>query len=221
MKIEAIFFDHDGTLVDSESAHYTMWTEILAHHGVHLAPDHYAKYYAGMPSLQNAQDAVTHFELSNLNPHDLAQIKTQMTADFVQKTAFPLMSGAHSVVCAAHEAGYRLAVVTGAHPPEVNATLRVHALSNCFETVVCASDVAISKPAPDCYVLALKRLRLPAQACIALEDTEFGVAAAVGAGIRTIAIPNAVSSHQNFSQAQTILPNLEAAWAWIQAHNCA
>jgi beta-phosphoglucomutase-like phosphatase (HAD superfamily) len=81
-------------------------------------------------------------------------------------------------------------------------------------TVVTGDDVPHSKPAPDCYLLALQRLGLPASQCLAVEDTQHGVAAATAAGLRCLAVPNALSTHHRFDQAHAVLNG----WAEVESY---
>ncbi len=215
MPIQAVLFDHDGTLVDSEPAHYAMWAEILSAYGAELTPEHYKTQYAGSPSLANAYTAIDFFKLQGITAQDLARQKKQATTSFTQTQAYPLMPGVSALLEHLHKKGFRLGVVTGAEAHEVDITLRMHQLAPYFETVVCANDVARNKPAPDPYLLALKRLQLPPQACIAIEDTAFGLQAAVDAGIRTLAVPHAFTHSQDFSRASAVLTQIKEVEDWI------
>lgn len=80
-------------------------------------------------------------------------------------------------------------------------------------TVVTGNDVPHSKPAPDVYLLALQRLGLTAAQCLAVEDTQHGVAAATAAGLRCVAVPTALSAHHRFDQAHAVL----AGWADVES----
>ena len=93
-----------------------------------------------------------------------------------------------------------------------------HSLHEFFETVVSGDDVRQSKPAPDCYLLAIERLGLPASDCIAIEDTEHGVNAATSAGVACLAIPTNMSKHHSFSRATAVFGELRAAASWVQGH---
>ena len=94
--------------------------------------------------------------------------------------------------------------------------MRAHGLASHFAVVVSVDDVRHSKPAPDCYLLAIERLGLPAADCIAIEDTEHGVAAAAGAGISCLALPTAMSRHHDFTQAAAVLDGMDAAVDYVR-----
>lgn len=73
-----------------------------------------------------------------------------------------------------------------------------------------------SKPAPDCYLLALERLGLRAADCLAIEDTQHGVEAACGAGVRCLALPTPMSRHHNFAHAEAVLDGMPQALAYVK-----
>ena len=217
MPIKAIFFDHDGTLVDSEPIHYQLWRDVVAAHGVALSEALYRDCYAGIPTADNAVDLVARFALE-ATPAALADAKNEATRRFLAHNAFPLMPGVRDLVPWCRGAGLRLAIVTGAGNDGVQSTLRQHALGDYFETVVSGDDVIHSKPAPDCYLLAVRRLGLLPSECVAIEDTEHGVNSAAAAGVACLAVPNAMSRQHDFSQATAVLDDLAAAAAWLRRH---
>lgn len=215
MGFKAVLFDHDGTLVDSEGVHYQLWLEALKPYGVSISTEQYMQIYSGMPTLDNAIDLVERFQLA-VAVEDLVAKKLAIAHDYLKQAAFPLMPGARAILDYFQQQPLiQQAIVTGAGAQIVQATVRSHRLAGYFATIVSYDDVERSKPAPDCYLLAAERLKLEPSECIAIEDTEHGVAAAVAAGIACIAIPNAQSLRHDFSKAIVVVPNLKAAQIWI------
>ena len=218
MRISAVLFDHDGTLVDSEPTHFQIWQKVLAPYGVALSEKQYKDYYAGVPTAANAVDMVSRFAINEV-PATLADAKNSATRTFLSRSAFSLMPGVKEVLSLLRSDGLRLAVVTGAGRNGVEATLRAHSLHDFFETVVSGDDVRQSKPAPDCYLLAIERLGLSPSECIAIEDTEHGVNAATSAGITCLAVPTAMSEHHSFAKAAAVLSELSASVPWVRSHH--
>ena len=215
MTLRAILFDHDGTLVDSEPTHHRLWAQVLSNYGVSLSREQYRLHYAGVPTPANARDVVRRFALPD-SPETLAAAKNEATRAYLKSEPFPMMPGALRAIAALHGLGLKLAVVTGAGSEGVKATLAAHQLEKCFSAIVSGDDVRNSKRAPDCYLLALDRLGLRAEECLALEDTEHGVAAAVGAGIRCLALPSPMSSHHDFSRATAVLGGMDESVEYVQ-----
>lgn len=195
---KAILFDHDGTLIDSESVHLTLWRETLGPFGVTLTDAFYNDVMAGIPVSQNARDVVSAFSLS-VSPQELAKIKQHKTKAYLQQQAFDLMPGASAVIQGCLHAGLTLAIVTGGPRYAVERTIHCYGFQGAFSAVVAVEDVQHSKPAPDCYRKALSILGLTPDQAMAIEDTEHGLTAAVKAGLRCVAIPTAQSVDHDFS----------------------
>lgn len=215
MPLRAILFDHDGTLVDSEPMHFRMWATVLARHGVSLSEQQYIAHYAGVPNRASAEDIVRRFDL-DADPAMLTEAKNAAAREFLSDRAYPLMNGALEAITEFRRAGLALAVVTGASANGVHATLRANDLGQHFATVVSGDDVRASKPAPDCYLLALDRLGLPAADCLAIEDTQHGLQAARAAGIRCLVLPTPMSRQHDFEGAEAVLDGLPLAVARVR-----
>jgi beta-phosphoglucomutase-like phosphatase (HAD superfamily) len=107
--------------------------------------------------------------------------------------------------------GIQIAVVTNASRASLAPLLRYSLgdeLVDRVDVVVCGEDGVAKKPAPDLYHLALQRLQLPANACIAVEDSAMGLRAAAAAGIPTIITVNAETEGQDFSAAMLVVDSL-------------
>ncbi len=90
MTIKAILFDHDGTLVDSETIHFEIWQVLLEKYNVILPGVDYKKYHSGAPTSRNAEILVDQYGLS-ISPSYLAEEKDQSTKIFLDTLKFPLM----------------------------------------------------------------------------------------------------------------------------------
>jgi beta-phosphoglucomutase-like phosphatase (HAD superfamily) len=111
--------------------------------------------------------------------------------------------------------GLKLGIVTGGSENGVSATIRAYNLEKYISVVVSGDDVTHSKPAPDCYLLALQQLGCAPHECIAIEDTEHGLIAAAAAGIQCLAVPTEMSQHHDFQRATAVLPDMAAAVEYI------
>lgn len=207
LQTRAILFDHDGTLIDSERTHFSLWQGIAREFGASLTEDFYFDVMAGIPVKQNAHDLVEHFSL-NVDAQQVAQKKHDVTRQFLTSQAFPLMSGAKQALQACRDAGYTLAVVTGGSGMSVRRTIDMHGLDGVFSAVVAAEDVERSKPAPDCYVKALSQLGYDSDQAIAVEDTVHGMRAALNADLRCVVIPGRHSDAHDFAAATVTYSSL-------------
>lgn len=216
--IRAVLFDHDGTLVDSEPIHFKLWSQVLASYGVDLDESVFNTHHAGIPTLANAMDIVNRFGLDQ-RIEDLVELKNQITQTYLSREAYPLMPWVEQTIMSLHAMELTMAVVTGANSYSVGSTLRNYPFARHFSVVVSADDVKHSKPAPDCYLLAVEKLGLLPEHCLVIEDTAHGMQAALKAGLRCLAIPTQASRHHDFTGAEAVLDNMGQALAYIQKIN--
>ncbi len=208
--LKGVIFDHDGTLVDSETRHYRIWRDVLSDFGVDFAEADYARDYSGYPTRHNARTLVDAYRL-DIDPETLFRLKEEKVNSLLTGESFELMPGVEEVITACRDLGLALAIASGARSNEVANTLEVHNFTGMFKTVACSQDVPHPKPAPDVYLLALDRLGLTAEECVAVEDSYSGLQSAKAAGLRCIVVPNAYSVSHDFSGADIIVGNLAGA----------
>jgi len=197
----AIFFDHDGTLVDSEGVHFSIWKSLLEEQDCELTSQLYADMMAGIPLRQNAVDAVSHFNLA-VSADYLEEEKLIRLKAFLSQGAFPLMPGAKEAVERCSSLGIPIAIVTGGSGFAAKRTLEAYGWTDVVKFVVAAEDVVNSKPAPDCYLAAISRLNIEPDTAWAVEDTQPGLTSAVSAGLSCDVVPTGLSSTQDFSLAR-------------------
>ncbi len=217
MMLKAVLFDHDGTLVDSEEVHYLIWKGVLARYGVDFAADEYEQQYSGIPTPANSLTLTARYQLP-LTPEQLSEEKLVATDDYLSREPFPLMHAARETVEFFHRTGATLAIVSGSNRSGIDHTVQAHGFAEWFSTIVSFDDVTRSKPAPECYLLALDRLGIDAAEAIAIEDTEHGILAASAAGIACVGVRNAMSRNHDFSRAIKEFGNLAEASEWISAN---
>lgn len=202
--LSAVFFDFDGTLVDTESTVLASWEAEYSHHGQVLDRSAWLSgvgteghdWYADLEKLVGPSfDRAT------------AQARRRASeADLVADLA--LREGLVECLDEAHERGLVLAVVSSSPRDWVLSHLGRLDLLARFDAVITREDAARAKPYPDLYIEALRRLDLSAEDVLVVEDSLNGVAAAVAAGLTVIAIPNPVTSAQTFTAAAAVVDPL-------------
>jgi beta-phosphoglucomutase len=199
MRYEAILFDFDGVLMDSEPVHYACWMEALAPLGVHLDWDTYAARCIG------ASEPATMELFAALSdpPLELAAVQARYP---IKKELFrarmavepPFAPGVREFV--ARLAGrYKLAVVTSSARQEIEPLIEGGGIRPHFGAVVCAEDVSRHKPAPDPYLLAARLL--DARSALVAEDSDAGMESARAAGFDAVRIPAAALTVELVRQA--------------------
>uniref|UniRef100_A0A831X7Q7 HAD family phosphatase n=1 Tax=Thermorudis peleae TaxID=1382356 RepID=A0A831X7Q7_9BACT len=213
--VRGVVFDLDGLLVDSEPLQIAAWQAFLAGHGKRLDEGLLNELF-GLRLRDSARLVIERLGLSLT----LEQVLAERDAIFLDSLAGQLraMPGARELVTELAERGVPLGLATSGHRHYVERALVEIGLASAFSVVVTAEDVERGKPAPDCYRLAVDRLGLPPEACLALEDAPLGVRAARAAGLRCLAIPNEhTRSLPGLEEADAILPSLCEVLPWLEA----
>ena len=222
-KLEALIFDVDGTLADTESAHLAAFNHAFAEQGLGWHWDE--ALYTQLLEISGGKERMTHYwkqvhptmkdivgsGLSDTIEH-LHALKTAAYESAVQSGAVKLRPGVLDIILSAHKQGLLLAIATTTSPVNIAVLLR-NAIGpdwkELFLVIEDASTAPKKKPHPQVYVQTLARLGLAAGNCLALEDSFNGLRAAVAAGIKTIVTPNNFTAHHDFSGALRVLPHLE------------
>jgi beta-phosphoglucomutase len=187
--LEAIFFDFDGVLIDSEPVHWACWHDVLVRLGVNLSWDFYRDHCIGVDD----REMLKWMAGDNRDWRDLwAQYpakKQCFRARMIDNPPFPSTLPA---LLDRLEPKYRLAVVSSSSCEEIEPLLEKAGLRNYFGTVVGGGDVQHQKPDPEPYRLAATRLGVTR--AVVLEDSKAGMAAGRAAGFDVIQVrhPNDV-----------------------------
>jgi len=184
--IEAVVFDLDGVLVDSEH----VWDEVREE----LARERGGRWHEGaqadMMGMSSPEwSRYMHDVIGLPEPPDEInrEVVERMLARYREE--LPLIAGAIAAV-ERLAPGFRLAVASSSNRPLIDAVLDAAALTPRFELTVSSEEVARGKPAPDVYLEAASRLGLAPARCAAVEDSANGIRSAHAAGLRVIAVPN-------------------------------
>ena len=220
MNLEAIIFDVDGTLAETEEVHRAAFNLAFREAGL---PWHWdQQLYARLLSITGGKERIRHFVDSQgidaLGAEPAAAIallhsaKPQQYADLIDRGAMQLRPGFAALLEDALRAGVRLAIATTTSLPNVEALLRAalgERAGSFFEIIAAADTVAHKKPAPDIYLSVLAQMRIPASACLAVEDSHNGLLAALAAGIATLVVTSNYTRNQDFPGAALVVDSLE------------
>lgn len=184
--MQAICFDFDGTLVDSEVFHAANWVEYLAMHGVEMPSAMFLQEFAGVTWDKVAFTLRDRFSLEDSIEQILAKME-RLTRDALLHGTIPAKEGVESMLRQLH-GQLPLAVVTGAPREYVEGILHRHGWLELFDHVFCGEDVENNKPEPDIYQLACDTLGYRASQVIAIEDSFTGVKSAYSAGLKVVLV---------------------------------
>lgn len=186
----AVIFDMDGLMLDSERLALRAWGQALRTLGLHCDPN-IARQMIG----RNARDSralVLAHHGADFPVDAVMQASTAAYDAIVANEGIPLKVGLFRLLDWLKSEGLACAVATSTRRERALAKLDRAALLHRFDVVVGGDEVASGKPAPDVFLAAAARLRFEPSDCLALEDSEPGVRAALAAGMATIMVPDIV-----------------------------
>jgi HAD superfamily hydrolase (TIGR01509 family) len=180
---KAYLFDCDGTIADSMPLHYVAWSKALAEQGCEFSED---LFYA-WGGMSVAEIIFTLNELRGLNM-PVADVGKRKEALYFEN--LPRLKAVPEVL--EHiEASYGripLAVVSGSTRESVTASLTALHILDKFDTLVCAGDYRKSKPDPEPFLIAARRLGIAPENCLVFEDADMGIQAATAAGMASVKV---------------------------------
>jgi HAD superfamily hydrolase (TIGR01509 family) len=205
--IEAVVFDLDGVLVDSEPIHFRAANRVLGRYGAAISEADYCGFI-GLGETATWRQWRERYRLSE----SLEALLAAHTQARLQEIAAGVegIDDAVQLARRLRDAGLRLAIASSSTLPVIDALLAALGLDDVFPIRVSGEDPAVrhSKPAPDVYLVAAGRLGVATSACLAIEDSGPGVVAAKRAGMTCIAVPNRWTLHQDFREADVVLESL-------------
>jgi beta-phosphoglucomutase-like phosphatase (HAD superfamily) len=220
LELEAIIFDVDGTLAETEEIHRSAFNQAFREAGL---PWHWDEpLYGALLAVTGGKERLRHYMASQRLEGDSAasqsliaalhERKTALYGERVRSGAVTLRVGFDALIREAHRSAVRLAIATTTSLPNVHALL--HATLgpegvSYFEVIAAGDTVARKKPAPDIYLDALAQLRLPPESCVAVEDSRNGLEAACAAGITTLVVRSRYSRLDDFTGAARVLDALD------------
>lgn len=213
---EAIIFDHDGTLIDTESQDFLSCQMLFAEHRATLTLAHWAEHIVGRTGgYDRLLDELAQASGNGLTREVLwARLRELWNLNLANVSPMPHVE---RIVPALHAAGYPLGVATASDRQWAERWLGQFNLMPYFQVIATRDHVARNKPAPDVYLFAATQLGVQPERCLVFEDSLAGVQSAKAAGMTVVAVPNAVTKTLDFNQADKIIAGLEAVTpAWIQ-----
>jgi len=220
MRLKVLIFDVDGTLADTEEAHRRAFNDAFVACGTGWHWDR-ARYRALLRVTGGRERMAHDLDALALGEDEKARVLAMLPRIHAEKTRcyarrvaagdVALRPGIARLLSEARARGVRLALATTTSPANVTALIEATLGASTmawFSSVVCGDAVAQKKPAPDAYLRALAELGVPAQDCVAFEDSANGVRAARAAGLCTIATPTPWSEGEDFSGTALVIPHL-------------
>jgi beta-phosphoglucomutase len=213
--LQAIVFDFDGVIANSEPLHLQAFQQALAEEGIELTGREYYARYLGFDDVGMFQALARDRRIPMTDRHvaGLVTRKGEKLQAMLQAGSVLFPGAADFIRQAA--AAVPIAIASGALRHEIDEIAHAAGLAPLFTVVVASGDTPESKPSPAPYRLAFERLRqltgrdLDPRRCVAIEDSRWGLESARGAGLRCVGVTNSYPSHE-LGEAELVVSGLDA-----------
>lgn len=218
MPLEAIVFDVDGTLAETEEVHREAFNVTFRRWGLNWAWDR--ETYRILLRTTGGKERIAAWQAMPesggpiLSTDEIAQFHREKTEEYgrILDRGIALRPGIDALIGRARAQGLKLAIATTTNRPNVERLARAVwqvAAEDKFDVIAAGDEVAAKKPAPDVYLLALERLGLPAEKAVALEDSRNGVLSARAAGLGVVVSPSAYTAAEDFGGASLVVDEFD------------
>lgn len=207
--IEAVVFDMDGLLIDSEPIWQNSEMQIFGRYGLELSRSDC------MQTMGLRIDEVVEYWKKNRNFHPPVS-DSQVVQEVLQEVKHQIQRGGQAMPGAVELvdrlSGMPLAVASSSYPEIIEAALKRLEIHSLFQVIHSAQQEKLGKPAPDVYLTACQQLKLSPDQCLAIEDSPGGVKSALAAGMWVMAVPEESHlDHPEIQKAHLVLNSLEEA----------
>ena len=194
--MEAVIFDLDGLLADTEIISLKVYQELLRDFGIPFTEETYSRDYSGHREEENVQRFLDTYDLPwnfDQTLEKVYELEAQILAKGVN-----LKKGAKNLLAFLQREGIPIALATSSVESRARMILDSNGILSLFDHLVFAKDVKRSKHYPDIFLKACSDLNVLPESCLVLEDSEAGIEAASRAGISVICIPDLKIPAQSF-----------------------
>lgn len=188
MTPSAFVFDLDGTVLDTNRVNFEIWTELLAERGYEFSEELFLRFTGRK---RTETEKILQQQYGKDFPfQELLQIRIQRARVRSERTGMPIKKGAKELIESVYAKGYPIGLVTSTPRKEAGELLDKAGLWQYFFAAVGGDEVVNGKPSGEGYLLCAERLGCVPSQCLAFEDTDLGVQAAVNAGMKVIMVPD-------------------------------
>jgi HAD superfamily hydrolase (TIGR01509 family) len=218
--MDAVIFDMDGVIVDSEPIHQRVERALFEELRLPVTDtEHEAFLGTSSPDMFTAIAAAHREEwrLLNRTVAEVVALERRRYQEALQEGTVPLVDGAVSAIRGAADRGFAVAIASSAPREQIADVVRITDTRDVIQCTRSADDVTHSKPDPEIYLSAATCLGTTPERCWVVEDSTHGVRAAVSAGMRCIAYRNPNSGEPDLSAAEIVLDSMEEVLSVISS----
>lgn len=207
MRIDAVVFDFDGVIIDTETARYEVWKRIFQEHNQVLPRGIWVKSIGRTEYYISPYDLLAQVTGKSIDTDMLRAYEKRLEEQYIAQK--PLTAGLLERISEARSAGGRFAIASSASRRYVEKHLADRGISNLFDALVCRDDVNKHKPLPEPYLRAVELLDAEIDYSFAVEDAPAGIEAAVSAGLFCVAVAGNMTRDMDQSKAHCIVGSLD------------
>ena len=210
--IEAILWDSDGVLVDTEEMFFSATREVLARAGFQLTREQYLEF-----ALTSGRSAFELLEAEGWSADRILGLRSERDLAYAARLGAGCLAMEGVGETLAHLKGKaRMAIVTTSLRKHFDLAHRTSGLLAYFDLILAREDYSRSKPHPEPYMTAVDRLSVVPARSVVVEDSARGLQSALAAGLRCIVVPNRFTRGSRFSGALAVLNDVRALPALVQ-----
>ena len=204
--IEAIVFDFDGLIIDTETPEFDAWQEIFQSFGARLERE---TWESQIGRGHEAFDIYKHLADLSGQHIDREVVRPRMRRRYLELIERnPVLPGVEDYIVTAKKMGMKIAIASSSRGGWASGHLERRGLIRHFEFVLSAEDVSNPKPDPELYTMAVNKLGVEPRNALSIEDSAVGLTSAKAAGLSCVVVPNPMTKSMNFSSADLRLESL-------------
>ncbi len=214
LTLEAVIFDMDGLMFDTERVAVESWISAARDHG-HEIDRSFFLSSVGLAA-KGTRDLLMKIHGPDF-PHDaIRQRRLDLAAAYIAEHGVPVKKGLVELLGFLGVSGIPLAVATSTNRLRVDPLLGTSGLAQYFDAVICGDEVVRCKPDPEIYLAAAARLKVAPENCLVLEDSLPGIAAAHAAGAVAVMVPDLIAPDEATKlRARGVFVDLDAVKVWL------
>ena len=196
--IEAVIFDMDGLMFDTEIISFACWKTAASKYGYVIIEELFLKTLG--QTVERDQEIYAEYLGEDFPFEAVKNERFRLGAEYLRTNTVPIKDGLLELLAYLKNRHYKTAVATSS-PREIALPLIEKAgVANFFDNIACGDEITNSKPDPEIFLTAALKLGASPERCMVLEDSEFGITAASRAGMKTVLIPDLKDPSEEIKQ---------------------
>jgi beta-phosphoglucomutase family hydrolase len=203
--LKAVIWDLDGVIADTGIYHYLAWCDVFGKRGVNFPKEEFMSHFG------RRHDTIIIDKLgSGLSAEEFEAITNEKQENYRRRVSENIrpLPGAISLIKLLREQSLKVAIASSAPLENIEIIIRGLGVEEYFDAIACGTEVVESKPDPQIFLLAAKKLGIKPANCVVIEDAIAGVAAAKSAGMKCVAVTNSHPA-KLLTQADLVVASLE------------